>query len=58
MTAIKPLKRWDAADYLENNEDMVLYLNACIDDDSGDGSLIRAATPPARFRHHRPALRR
>ena len=43
MTAPNPLKRWDAADHLENSEDMVLYLNACIDDDPGDGSLIRAA---------------
>ena len=43
MTAPNPLKRWDAADHLENSEDMVLYMNACIDDDPGDGSLIRAA---------------
>ncbi|AFT71818.1 Putative transcriptional regulator, lambda repressor-like DNA-binding domain protein [Alloalcanivorax dieselolei B5] len=37
------LKPWDAADHLEDQEDMILYLNACIDDDPGDGSLIRAA---------------
>ena len=37
------LKPWDAADHLEDQESMVLYLNACIDDDPGDGSLIRAA---------------
>ena len=35
--------RWDAADYLKNEEDMVLYLDACLDEDTGDGRLIRAA---------------
>jgi probable addiction module antidote protein len=35
--------RWDAADYLKTDEDMALYLDACIDEDPGDGSLIRAA---------------
>ncbi len=35
--------RWDAADYLETEEDMALYLDACLDEDPGDGSLIRAA---------------
>jgi len=35
--------RWDAAEYLETEEDMVLYLDACLDEDSGDGSLVRAA---------------
>lgn len=35
--------RWDAADYLESEEDMALYLDACMDEDSGDGSLVRAA---------------
>lgn len=35
--------RWDAADYLDNDEDMALYLNACLDEDPGDGSLVRAA---------------
>ncbi|ASK35513.1 putative addiction module antidote protein [Alcanivorax sp. N3-2A] len=43
MTDQKSLKQWDAADYLESREDMVLYLNACIDEDPGDGSLIRSA---------------
>lgn len=37
------LKTWDAVDHLEDQEDMLLYLNACIDEDPGDGSLIRAA---------------
>jgi probable addiction module antidote protein len=35
--------RWDAADYLKTEADMVLYLDACLDEDPGDGSLIRAA---------------
>lgn len=35
--------RWDAADYLETDEDMALYLDACLDEDPGDGSLVRAA---------------
>lgn len=35
--------RWDAADYLETEEDMALYLDACLEEDSGDGSLVRAA---------------
>ena len=35
--------RWDAADYLDTSEDVRLYLEACLDEDPGDGSLIRAA---------------
>ena len=35
--------RWDAADYLESEEDMALYLDACLEEDPGDGSLVRAA---------------
>lgn len=35
--------RWDAADYLKTEEDMALYLDACLDEDTGDGRLIRAA---------------
>jgi probable addiction module antidote protein len=35
--------RWDAADYLETEADMALYFEACVEDDPGDGSLIRAA---------------
>ncbi len=34
---------WDAADYLETEEDMALYLDACLEEDTGDGSLVRAA---------------
>jgi probable addiction module antidote protein len=35
--------RWDAVDHLQSKEDMQLYLEACADEDPGDGSLIRAA---------------
>jgi probable addiction module antidote protein len=35
--------RWDAADSLKTGEDMALYLDACLNEDSGDGQLIRAA---------------
>lgn len=35
--------RWDAADDLRTREDARLYLEACADEDPGDGSLIRAA---------------
>ncbi|MBN2885505.1 MAG: putative addiction module antidote protein [Chromatiaceae bacterium] len=34
---------WDSADYLETEEDIQLYLDACVEDDPGDWSLIRAA---------------
>lgn len=37
------LRRWDAAEHLHTDEDMALYLDACFDEDPGDGSLIRAA---------------
>ena len=35
--------RWDVVDYLATEEDMALYLDACLDEDPGDGSLVRAA---------------
>ena len=35
--------RWDVVDDLETDEDMALYLDACVEEDPGDGSLIRAA---------------
>jgi probable addiction module antidote protein len=34
--------RWDVVDYLATEEDMALYLDACLDEDPGDGSLVRA----------------
>ncbi len=35
--------RWDATDHLQSKADLRLYLEACADEDPGDGSLIRAA---------------
>ena len=35
--------KWDAAEHLNTMEDVRLYLEACAEEDPGDGSLIRAA---------------
>jgi len=35
--------RYDTAEYLKTEEDMAFYLDACMDEDPGDGSLIRSA---------------
>lgn len=35
--------RWDAAETLKTDEDAVQYFEACLEEDPGDGSLIRAA---------------
>lgn len=35
--------RWDPADDLKTEEDIALYFDACLEEDPGDGSLIRAA---------------
>ncbi|MBV5309130.1 DNA-binding protein [Chromatium okenii] len=34
---------WDSVDYLQSDEDIRFYLEACIAEDRGDGELIRAA---------------
>ncbi len=34
--------RWDAADYLKTDEDVQAYLEACIEEDAGDGRTIAA----------------
>jgi probable addiction module antidote protein len=34
---------WDPLNHLKNDEELCLYLEACADEDPGDGSLIRAA---------------
>ncbi len=39
----KTFTRWDAVDHLQSKEDVQLYLEACVEEDPGDGSLIRAA---------------
>ena len=40
--ALKPSK-WDVVEHLKTDEDMALYLDACVEEDEGDGRLIRAA---------------
>ena len=35
--------KWDVAEHLCTREDARLYLEACAEEDPGDGSLIRAA---------------
>ena len=35
--------RFDAAEFLKTPEEMAAYLDACFDEDAGDGVLIRAA---------------
>lgn len=35
--------RWDTADYLKTKEEIDLYFELCLQEDPGDGSLIRRA---------------
>lgn len=35
--------KWDVTEHLRTQEDARLYLEACAEEDPGDGSLIRAA---------------
>lgn len=35
--------RWDPVDHLQSEEDMAMYLDACLEEDPCDGSLVRAA---------------
>jgi probable addiction module antidote protein len=35
--------RWDSTEFLKTEEDMQLYLDACIEEDDGDGKLIAHA---------------
>jgi probable addiction module antidote protein len=35
--------RWDPVDHLKTDEDMALYLDACLEEDAGDGLVVRAA---------------
>jgi probable addiction module antidote protein len=42
MSKVK-LRTWDVVEHLETDEDMVRYLEACFEEDPGDGSLVRAA---------------
>ncbi len=42
MSPLK-LRKWDVTDHLNSDEDIALYLGACLEEDPGDGSLLRAA---------------
>ncbi len=42
MSKIK-LKKWDAVDRLNSEEEITGYFEACLEEDPGDGSLVRAA---------------
>ncbi len=35
--------KWDVVEHLQTEGDVRLYLEACFEEDPGDGSLIRAA---------------
>ena len=40
---LETFTRWDPVDSLKTEEDIVFYFQACMDEDPGDGSLVRAA---------------
>ncbi len=50
--------RWDAADYIGTPEDAGLLLEAAIDEDPGDGSVIRAALSAIARAQNRSSLAR
>ena len=37
------LRRWDTTEYLKTEEDMVMYLQACMDEAGDDAAFIAAA---------------
>lgn len=39
----KGFSRWDSAEMLKTDEDIRLYLDACFEEDEGDGALVRHA---------------
>lgn len=42
MTALK-LRKWDSAEHLKNEEDMALYLEACLQEAGDDAAFIAKA---------------
>lgn len=42
METIK-LKKWDSAEHLKSDEDMALYLEACLEEAGGDAAFIAKA---------------
>lgn len=43
QAALEKFSRWDSADYLKTEEDIDLYFELCLEEDPGDGSLVRRA---------------
>lgn len=43
MKVEEEFKPYDVAEYLETPEDMAGYLDACLQEDTGDGVLVRKA---------------
>ena len=39
----KGFSRWDVVEHLKTEDDLQDYLDACFEEDPGDGSLVRAA---------------
>ena len=37
---VQSLKRWDSADYLEDDEEIQAYLDACSEESNGDPSFV------------------
>ena len=48
--------RWDASKYIRNEEEARLYLEACAEEDPGDGSLIRVALGDIARAHNMSSL--
>jgi probable addiction module antidote protein len=42
-TMSEQFTRWDPVDHLQSDADMAMYLDACLEEDPGDGSVVRAA---------------
>ena len=40
---IEAFTKWDVTEHIRTREDARLYLEACAEEDPGDGSLVRAA---------------
>jgi probable addiction module antidote protein len=43
MTMAEKFTLWDAADDLKTDEDIAAYFQICMEEDPGDGSLVRRA---------------
>jgi probable addiction module antidote protein len=43
MKMTEKFSHWDSADYLQTEQDCIDYFAICVEEDPGDGSLIRRA---------------